>query len=92
MKSKIGLTINEQKIINSLCQNNDCGAKSKDQLKVDNMTWFNESDIQSIGFSKHQAAGYMSSLQNKGLIFDNADGNEWDWYVTEKGIDLSNLL
>ena len=91
MKSKIGLTINEQKIINSLCQNNGCGAESKDQLKADNMTWFNESDIQIIGFSKHQAAGYMSSLQKKGLVTDNEDGNEWSWYVTEEGIDLSNL-
>jgi len=33
----------------------------------------------------------MSSLQKKGLITDNEDGNEWSWYVTDDGIDLSNL-
>ena len=85
------MNANELKIINTLCQNNQCGAENKEELKADNMTWFGPIDIQAMGFNKHQASGYMSDLQTKGLIFDNGDGGEFDWYVTEKGIDASNL-
>ena len=88
---EIKMNANEQKIINSICNNNDSGSESKEQLKADNMTWFNQTDIQAIGFSKHQASGYMSDLEKKGLIYNSDSQEEYGWYVTDAGIDASNL-
>ena len=88
----IKLNANEQRIVNALCRNNSCGADSKEDLKLDNMTWFNQICIQKLGFSKHEAAGYMADLEKKGMIFNCDPTERYGWSVTDDGIDASDLL
>lgn len=91
------LTALEQAAVNFIAANNQCGAKSKDYLVQDNMTWFNINDLMTgLGWTRHQAAGVMSALNDKALASDTEAGAKvrYDrdtWALTEKGIMASNL-
>ena len=67
------------------------GDEPKDLLD-DNFSWFNETDLTAGGFSKHQAAGLMSSLEKKGLIENYEPGHEFGWAISDEGINEGQLL
>lgn len=81
----------EKRILTQLCNDNGCCAKTKAHLLEENITWFNGSDIQKMGFSKHQAAGYMGDLEQKGMIANSESEEKYPWYVTEIGITASDF-
>jgi hypothetical protein len=64
------------------------GAEEPVDLLEDNMTWFNRKSLsEGTGFSKHEAAGLMGSLEKKGLIMlDEDPDQEYACTVTEEGI------
>jgi len=55
------------------------GGKRPSDLEQDEYTWVDISDIMC-DFSRHEAAGLMSSLDLKGFI-----AKDGDWYVTTSG-------
>ena len=67
------------------------GDEPKDLLD-DNYSWFNEKDLTDDGFGKHQAAGLMSSLNEKGLIENYDPSHEFGWVISDKGINEGQLL
>jgi len=85
------LTEKEKVALRAIAQNasEGCGAKEPKDLHYDNYSWFDRSDITRLtGFSKFEAAGLMSALDEKGLIQDN-EGDGTGWALTEKGIDAA---
>jgi hypothetical protein len=59
----------------SACLNAMGGTRPSD-LQFDEHTWVELSDVMTAGFSRHQAAGLMSSLCAKGFISEYEKG-EW---------------
>jgi predicted transcriptional regulator len=66
------------------------GADEPKELLEDNMSWFNRKSLsKGTGFSKHEAAGLMSSLERKGLVVtDDEHDHEYACFVTDEGIEL----
>ena len=62
------------------------GGKEPKDLFDDNFSWFGREDVSKAGFSKHEASGLMSSLNEKELIYE-ADAP--DWAMTDEGITLA---
>lgn len=64
-------------------------AEKPSELLEDNMSWFNRKSLsKGTGFSKHEAAGLMSSLEKKGMVVnDYDDDQEYNSFVTEEGIE-----
>ena len=89
------LTAKEQAAINFLARNNGAGATTKSYLKDDNCSWFGIRDLMAgLTLTRHEAAGIMSALDRKGMIFDHEGGTDprsESWYVTNAGIDASDL-
>jgi len=60
------------------------GGQSYTDLQYDNYSWFQPIDlIKLTKYTKHQIAGLMSTLHEKGLIIES-DG---DWCLTDDGIE-----
>ena len=92
------LTSKEQAALNFLVRNNGCGATTKTELHDDNFSWFGIDDLMTgLNLSRHEAAGIMSALDAKGVAVDHEAGakvrqrGRADWYVTDRGIDASDL-
>ena len=86
------LTENERIVLKALVDNGleNMGGKVPEDLLDDNFSWFYLSDItERTNFNKNEAAGYISSLNEKGLIIedDNGDPKAAHWFVTEDGIN-----
>lgn len=63
------------------------GGKEPKDLHNDNYSWFSRRDLTArTGFSKHEAAGLMSSLADKGIICE--EDNQL-WVLTTKGINTA---
>jgi predicted transcriptional regulator len=88
----MNLTEKETKALKALVQDglNTMGGTEPTDLLEDNMTWFNRKSLsKATGFSKHEASGLMSSLEEKGLIcIGNEPDQEYPNFVTEEGINL----
>lgn len=52
------------------------GGKRPADLEHDEFTWIDLGDLISKGYSRFEAAGFWSSLADKGAIFEY-DENEW---------------
>lgn len=69
-----------------------CGIESPLELHNDNYSWFDRADItRHTGYSKFEAAGLMSSLNEKGLIADY-EGDGTGWALTATGIDATQEI
>lgn len=55
-------------------------------LLGDNYSWFAAKDLIGSLYNRNQVGGFMSSLEAKQIIQDNEDGHEYDWFITDKGI------
>lgn len=49
---------------------NAMGGKRPSDLEYDEFTWISIEDLMKKGYSRHEAAGLMSALSNKGFIYD----------------------
>ena len=67
------------------------GGKHPLDLEHDEYTWADPKDLVSYGYSKHEAAGYFSSLASKGFLMDSGDSTDIHgypmvhWYVVTSG-------
>lgn len=89
------ITENERMVIIALVQNgmDTNGSKTPKELKSDNMTWFNRQDITDfLGFSRHKAAGVMSSMAKKGLLQNYDPKQKHGWIVTDFGLDIAEKI
>lgn len=87
----MSLTEKEQNALIAISKHalDNMGGKEPSDLFEDNYSYFNREDLSgymsdSQDVDKHEAAGLMSSLENKGLIVEE-DGGEWA--LTDKGIN-----
>ena len=67
------------------------GGESAADLRDDNMTWFDASDLaRAMSISFPAAKGLMSALDSKGLICDSGEGVNGEgpnqWYLSDSGI------
>jgi len=64
------LTVNEQRFIKGFMGENGCGAKTPGDLLNDNYSWQCIEDLRTNmkDLSNRQIAGYLSSLQDKGVL------------------------
>lgn len=91
---KIELTEKEIKAFRAIVDNamEACmshGSTPKD-LHKDNYSWFDRQTItERTGFSKHEASGLMSSLDDKNLICEYDDG---EWAISDYGIDIAEEI
>ena len=85
---KIELTEKETKAFKAIIDNAvaETGHRGVAYLLEDNFSWFDRKDISKAGFSKFEASGLMSSLSEKGLIYE-ADPPLWA--LTEEGIQFA---
>jgi len=95
----INLTEKENKVLKYLvAEGLECmGGKQPTDLIEENMSWFGIKDIMSLGFNRHQAAGLMSSLNEKEMVMDTEGGvpdldGRVTWIVTEDGINIIQNL
>jgi len=68
---------------------NVCGKHPSDLLE-DNCSWFTPQNIEiRTDYSKHQVAGFISSLEKKGLICNSGDGEGFraEWFISETGLN-----
>jgi len=88
------LTEKEAKAIKQIATEglDDMGGSEPKDLHDDNMSWFNRSTISAAGFSKHEAAGLMSSLEEKGLIQNFDPSHRYGWALTDEGIDAAQEI
>lgn len=89
------LTENEKMVLIALVQNgmDTNGTKSPKELLQDNMTWFNRQDISDfLGFSRHKAAGVMSSMARKGLLQNYDPKQKHGWIVTNNGLEIAEKI
>ena len=89
------LTDNEKMVLIALVQNymDTNGSKTPKELKSDNMTWFNRQNITDfLGFSRHKAAGVMSSMAKKGLLQNQDPKQKCGWVVTDSGLDIAEEI
>jgi hypothetical protein len=83
------LTKNEQVFIKVFLSENDCGAKTPEELLEDNFSCQCLEDLEGTfsGLSRNQIGGYLSSLQEKGvLMFEKRQGaraNDKNMYTFE---------
>lgn len=85
------LTANELKVARILVQSclDGMGGSRPSDLEHDEYTWVYAEDLhKDHGYSKYEAAGYWSSLLDKGFIADMGDGDfvvdtpAWKWMDT----------
>jgi hypothetical protein len=88
----------EQQAVNAIAANHGCGARTKTELKEDNMTWFLGKDLMAwLGISLQKAGGLMVSLDRKNMIQEQEKrkvikGEERArWVLTDTGIDASDF-
>jgi hypothetical protein len=78
MTKTFDLTANELKVAMILV--NEClagmGGERPADLEHDEYTWADPKDLQRYGYSRHEAAGFWSSLMAKGFIYEY-DKNEF---------------
>jgi hypothetical protein len=83
------LTDNELKVAMILVQEclNGMGGSRPSDLEHDEYTWVEPSDLFSYGYSKNEAAGFWSSLNDKGFIALDYDDSPYccSDYVTTEG-------
>lgn len=85
------LTNNEQKFINAQLKNNGCGAETAESLLVDNYSCQSMKDYREIlpNLSDTQIGGYLSSLENKNVLYRDED--EWRgntlWWVSDSYLE-----
>lgn len=92
----MNLTEKEQNALLAITRHalNNMGGKEPSDLYDDNYSYFNRGDL-SVYMSggqkvnQHEAAGLMSSLDNKGLIVEVDHG---DWALTDEGIRQSQEI
>lgn len=81
------LTNNEQKFINTHLKNNGCGAETAESLLADNYSCQSMEDYREImtDLNDKQIGGYLSSLEEKGVIWRDDDniGVPTLWWVSE---------
>jgi len=75
-------TKGEQEFILKFLSNNECGATKSEELLQDNFSCQSLEDIHDImsEYNKHQASGYLSSLENKGVIYIEERRGDCDLY------------
>jgi len=89
------LTEKEEKALIAITEEalENMGGEEPNDLHEDNFSWFNRSVISTrTCFSNHVAAGLMSSLEEKGLIFHSEPDHEFGWCLEEEGIDKAQEL
>lgn len=87
------LTPKEHAVFNAIVINglDAMGGIEPIDLIEDNMSWFDNADlIKSTGLSKHQCAGLIASLEEKGLVVNSEEGingkGAVQWSLTDEGI------
>ena len=71
----------------------EMGGNEPKDLHDDNFSWFNRTDIsEGTGFNKNEAAGLMSSMEEKMIVENYDPGHEFGWCITEPGIDVAQSL
>jgi hypothetical protein len=70
------LTEKEQSFITEFLRNNGCGANTPQDLLADNFSCQSIEDLREVtGFTNHEIAGLISSLENKSVIWiEERDG------------------
>jgi len=73
------LTEKEASFIETFLSENGCGAKTPEELLDDNFSCQSLGDLSELyDLNKHEIAGLLSSLQNKGVLWlDDRDGPEY---------------
>ena len=85
------LTHNERIVFKAAIDNalHSMGGTNAMQLIADNFSWFNIKDLtRRTTFNRHECAGYISSLREKGLIEDN-EGDGTGWMIPETSIYIA---
>ncbi len=65
------------------------GGKRPSDLEDDTYTWISEKDLTRGGFSKHQAAGLISSLSEKGVIYEYEPNQ---WVLADEGFRFADTI
>lgn len=99
MKTLPNLTEKESKFLTRFLSENGCGASTPGDLLEDNFSCQTVEDMVSWGYSKNEAAGLISSLEQKQVIFIEDEREDFspsrgfvkapnlywvnDWYLEE---------
>jgi len=88
------LTDNEKRAMQRLyktCLAN-MGGKSLADLLDDFYAWVDIRDLMAGGWTRHEAAGTFSALDEKGLIYNAEDDDNPCWCLTEDGAALADTF
>lgn len=93
------LTAKEHVAFNAIVSNglDAMGGSEPADLLEDNMSWFDNADlIKATGFSKHQCAGLIASLEQKGFVVNSEEGINGEgpdqWSLTDAGINYAQQI
>ncbi len=88
--TQFDLTPAELKVARILVQSclDAMGGSRPSDLESDPFTWVNIEDLMAEGYSRHEAAGFFSSLSQKGFIegeFGTKKGDPCETFVSDNG-------
>jgi len=80
------LTKREQEFVLKFLENNDCGASNSEDLLEDNYSCLSIEDLREVmTLSSNQIGGFLSSLQEKGVLtLEDDRGYEFKPFTSEK--------
>lgn len=67
------------------CGNGYATKEAAEYLLRDNYSWFDATHLIGVEYNKNQVGGFMSSLQEKGIIGQDRE----DWWVTDFGVKVA---
>ena len=86
--TKYNLTAKEQKFVTTFLIENECGCQTPEGMLQDNMSCQSLEDIMEWGYSRHEAGGFVSSLEDKGVLSrEEREGDTTLWWATDEYLE-----